>query len=70
MTEFNINGEHFSDNCDYCIPTVNADNLENASKLRSDIMKLSGVDIMVVDGESFKDMGRILDELSDIWSDL
>ena len=70
MTEFNINGEHFSNNCDYCLHTVNADDFVTASKLRSDIMRLSGVDIMESDGETFKGMSRIIEEFVDIWSDL
>lgn len=70
MTEFNINNEHFSNNCDYCLPTVNADDFVTASKLRSDIMGLSGVDIMESDGKTFKGMSRIIEEFVDIWSNL
>ena len=44
--------------------------VESTSKLRGEIMALSGVDIMEADGKTFKSTYSILDELSQKWQDL
>lgn len=43
---------------------------ESTSKLRSELKALTGVDIMLADGETFKSTYQILDEISSIWDNL
>lgn len=44
--------------------------VESTAKLRAEIMALSGVDIMELDGKTFKSTYKILDELAAKWQDL
>lgn len=43
---------------------------ESTSKLRSELMALTGVDIMLDDGETFKSTYQVLDEISTVWDSL
>lgn len=44
--------------------------VETVAELREEILALSGVDIMLADGQTFKSTYAILEELSEKWQDL
>lgn len=44
--------------------------VESTAKLRSEILALSGVDIMEADNKTFKSTYKIMDELAAKWQDL
>ena len=44
--------------------------VESTAKLREEILALSGVDIMEIDGETFKSTYKIMDELAVKWEEL
>lgn len=44
--------------------------IESTSKLRDEVLALSGVDILEADGQTFKSTYQILDEISQVYDDL